>query len=520
MRSFVEWLDDPECGFYLRKNWSAEKGWHSGGRLGLQPIQRRVFGHALTPDENGDLPYEVFVYSCPKKSGKTTLEAATAAWYGEEGDDFSEVYFIANSKEHARSLGFAMLSEHLTQRGMVQYKNDVTYDNGSSISVLATKYSTAAGGDPALSLWDELWAYETESHRRMWTEMTIPPTQRNPLKGVFTYAGYKATAVLLWELYESIVLEGEPVPELIDIVDDKGRPVCWRKGKMFAYWDTVPRMPWQTKEYYEKQAKTPGMRPQEFLRLHRNKWATTEDPFVPIDWWDDAVARGEKVGLICPVTYTPDSPFAKYPVTVAVDAAAKYDSTSLTAIYWDIQRGRVGLAYHKMWKPDPTGMFDFDKTVGAHIEGLKKKGLIIRQIVYDPRFLHQTMVRLKQKGYRVIEYAQSNKSLALASQALYDALQQGTFEAYPAPDLRKHLEYAQAKNTPQGFRIYKEKHAKYDDDGAISLAMGTYMAIESGGFDRGRSIRIEMPFGSRSKMKHIPKHKRKELEFLPEELRS
>jgi len=165
-------------------------------------------------------------------------------------------------------------------------------------------------------------------------------------------------------------------------------------------------------------------------------------------------------------------------------------------------------------------MFDFDKTVGAHIEWLAKKGLIIRQIVYDPRFLHQTMVRLKQKGYRVHEYVQSNKSLALASQALYDALQQGTFEAYPAPDLRKHLEYAQAKNTPQGFRIYKEKHAKYDDDGAISLAMGTYMAIESGGFDRGRSIRIEMPFGNRSKMQHIPKHKRNELEFLPEELRS
>ncbi|GAG10968.1 unnamed protein product, partial [marine sediment metagenome] len=265
-------------------------------------------------------------------------------------------------------------------------------------------------------------AYETESHRRMWTEMTIPPTQRNPLKCIFTYAGYKATAVLLWELYESIVLEGEPVPELIDIVDDKGRPVCWQKGKMFAYWDTVPRMPWQTKEYYEKQAKTPGMRPQEFLRLHRNKWATTEDPFIPIDWWDEAVARGEKIGLVGPVTLTPDSPIAKYPLTLSVDAAAKYASTSLTAIYWDIQRGRVGLAYHKTWEPDPTEMFDFDKTVGAHIELLKKKGLIIRQIVYDPRFLHQTMVRLKQKGYRVIEYAQSNKSLALASQALYDAL--------------------------------------------------------------------------------------------------
>jgi hypothetical protein len=45
------------------------------------PHQREILELAFTFDENGRLPYDTVIYSCPKKSGKTTLNAALTLWW-------------------------------------------------------------------------------------------------------------------------------------------------------------------------------------------------------------------------------------------------------------------------------------------------------------------------------------------------------------------------------------------------------------------------------------------------------
>jgi hypothetical protein len=44
------------------------------------PFQEEILNLAFAFDENGRLPYDPVIYSCRKKSGKTTLNAALTLW--------------------------------------------------------------------------------------------------------------------------------------------------------------------------------------------------------------------------------------------------------------------------------------------------------------------------------------------------------------------------------------------------------------------------------------------------------
>ena len=118
------------------------------------------------------------------------------------------------------------------------------------------------------------------------------------------------------------------------------------------------------------------------------------------------------------------------------------------------------------------------------------------------------MLQLRREGLRVEEFKQTEKLLTLASMNLHDALQHGTFEAYPAPDLRSHLEYAQAKSKPQGFRIVKEKNAKYMIDAAVALSMAVNSVLDKGGTDPGRKLHLKDSY----------KHRRSRMEILDQEM--
>jgi len=46
----------------------------------LLPFQKEILNLAFTFDENGRLPYDTIIWSCRKKSGKTTLNGALTDW--------------------------------------------------------------------------------------------------------------------------------------------------------------------------------------------------------------------------------------------------------------------------------------------------------------------------------------------------------------------------------------------------------------------------------------------------------
>ena len=52
-----------------------------GKSFRLLPFQEKILDLAFAFDDNGRLSYDTVIYSCPKKSGKTTLNAALTLWW-------------------------------------------------------------------------------------------------------------------------------------------------------------------------------------------------------------------------------------------------------------------------------------------------------------------------------------------------------------------------------------------------------------------------------------------------------
>ena len=214
MKSFVDWVD--EGNFWIRGSYDPIQDIAAPrGPLQLFDHQREILGHCLTPNAEGRLPYTTVIYSCPKKSGKTTIGAAVGAWFQEEAVDNTSVFCLAGDYEHAMGRMFDDLlfdAQHprpLSLNGKLSKsprKDLLTYQDGKTIQALAQEYKSASGSRHALTLWDELWTYISETSRRMWIEMTpiqIPGVPVS-LRFVSTYAGFEGESDLLWSLYDKL----------------------------------------------------------------------------------------------------------------------------------------------------------------------------------------------------------------------------------------------------------------------------------------------------------------------------
>lgn len=513
MLGFVEWFDHPDYGFYVDSRWDFEnKKWVGPGRMELDDHQRRILTHALTPDEDDKFPYTTILYSAPKKSGKTAILAAIFAWMLEVLPDYSEMYSLANDEVQAASRAFRDLrfhvkhcmeqDEHLPEDER-RYPSDtinnlqhVEMVNESFVKSLAKSYRSISGSRHALTGWDELWGYKEEAGRRAWEEMTPIPTVPVSLRVVVTYAGFEDESDLLWDLYIAGVGpeehkdgKGTPIPELDDLP-------CWENGKQFTYWDHENRMPWQTDEYLHDQMADPSMRPSTYLRLHENRWVVSHEVFIPIEWYDLAAKSFPKSA-----EFWPDHPYRTFPVYVAVDAAHKRDSSAVVGLAYDSARGDLIEIFHRIWKapPEEDEILNLEATVESYLLRMYNKFNCVLT-VYDPTHLMQLMLRIKDKGYRTEEYTQSQGNMTEASMALYDAMRSRSFHTFPDEEARRHIQLAAAKNTSRGFRIVKSQSRGVQVDYAVALAMAAVKAIQSGGSNIAKKIKIVSPFADATTM--------------------
>src|SRR5262249_7520457 len=81
----------------------------TGKPFELLPADEAFLAHAFQLGDNGRLLYPEMLYSCPKKSGKTTFAAiimlSVVLLYGGR---FAEGYALANDQEQAQSRVFAI----------------------------------------------------------------------------------------------------------------------------------------------------------------------------------------------------------------------------------------------------------------------------------------------------------------------------------------------------------------------------------------------------------------------------
>ena len=419
--------------------------------LRLEKHQKKILGLALKVDRNGKLKYSTVVYSCIKKSGKTTVEAVVVLWFAYELAPGTELILAANDLEQSSGRAFKMAKKIINRnpilksRVMSMTAKEIILNDGTTIKAIPTDAAGESGANQSFSGFDELWGFYSERSRRLWDELTPPPTQKNSIRFVTTYAGYTGESELLEDLYNRGIKGKRILGDL---------PV-YESGSLFFYWDHEPRMPWQTPEYYAEQKAE--LRPIAYLRLHENRWVTSESGMFDMDDWDACVD---------PNHFSP-FPDKKIRLSVGIDVSTKNDRSAVVSVYEDESGLKLGPKC--FWQPSKANPMDFEETVEAFLLELKR-GYSLKVCRYDPYQFHGSATRLRKRGLPMEEYAQTVPNLTSMGQNLYDLIKFKNLTLYACDEMRLEASRAIAKDAGRGLQICKEKSA-HKIDQIVSLAM-------------------------------------------------
>ena len=342
----------------------------------------------FTFNGDGKLPYSIIVYSCPKKSGKTCLNAVVKAYWAYNIEAPNEIITCANKRDQAIARGFRELKGFIERNPILLNEalsitgNQIVLRNGTSVLAIPNDFAGEAGSNHGLTTWDELWGFTTERDRRLYDELTPVPTRLNSIRFISTYAGFEGESQLLEDLYHQIFDEQHNVKESIDTPLGEDLP-CYAKGELFMYWDHEARMPWQTASYYKSQRQQ--LRTNTYLRLHENRWVSSESSMFDMEKWDRCVDPDHR----------PPLPNKQVYLSVGVDASVKKDRSAVVSVYED--NGHIKLGPKRFWQPTSQDPMDLEETMEAYLLGLYRDYSLIT-VRYDPYQFHRSATTLRKKG--------------------------------------------------------------------------------------------------------------------------
>jgi phage terminase large subunit-like protein len=425
----------------------------------LSDAERDFLQHAFTLNDNGRLRYPELVFGAIKKSGKTTLAAiimlTMVLLYGGR---FAEGYCVANDFEQAASRVFAMVRRIVEASPLLKSEARITADKivftalSATIVAIGSDYASAAGANPTIVCFDELWGYVSERSRRLWDEMVTSPARRISARLVVSYAGFTGESLLLEELHK----RGMALPEI-------GPSLHAGDGMLFA-WHTGPIAPWQTPEWVEEMRRT--MRPSAFARQMLNEFVSSESSFIDLSAWDS-----------CVTLHAP--PIEWQPIWIGVDASVKRDSTALVAVAINEKTQCVKLVAHRTFVPSPNDPIDFEATVEQTIHEWKKR-FFVRCVYFDPYQMVAVAQRLKKAGIPIEEFPQSIPNLTAATSNLFDLISERRLALYPAPDMRLAISRAVLSESARGWKLDKVKQS-HKIDVVVALSMACLAAVRGEG---------------------------------------
>lgn len=451
------------------------------GRIGLQPYQEDALREALGTDENGNYKYSIIVWSDIKKSAKSSICAAVnlaRAWHTE----WSEMYVVANDLKQADSRVAHYLRRAILLNESIKNKCKITgyrisLPNGSFIEAIPIDPSGEAGGNADQISWSELWGSNETAKQNMWAEQTIPPNKYGKaFRWIESYAGFTGESDLLYSLYELGVLRGELLwPEkLYNVTDSEPTPLelyVNREAGMLCLWNTQPRCPWQTRDYYRSEEQI--LPPNQFLRIHRNQWTTSTELFIPTEWFDACKRTDDE---------WPKIDKKKHPMVVAMDAGVSDDNFGMTLQFRHPEIPTdVCLEQARNWTPK-NGKIDFQGTEenpGPELvlrQWLKEYNIV--QVCYDPYMLHDLSMRLNKEGLVWFKsFSQGNDRL-LADSQLKNIIRDRRYWHRGEKNLREHIQNADAKIDEQDQKIRIVKRAdKLKVDLAVCASMGSHQVL-------------------------------------------
>ena len=250
----------------------------TGEPFKLLPAERAFLEHAFKLRPNGKLLYNEWLYSCPKKSGKTTFEAIieltmTLLF----GGAFPESYILANSLEQGKGRVFEICCRIVQASPLLRDEANITADTitfpafNAVIKAIPSDAGSAAGTNAVCVGLDELWAYTSERARRLWDEMVPPPTRKIACRVTVTYAGYTGESVLLEELFK----RGKQQPLI-------GEDLYGGDG-LLMFWSHKPIAPWQDEDWAVTMRRE---RASAYQRQFLNEFASSSSQFVNMSKWD------------------------------------------------------------------------------------------------------------------------------------------------------------------------------------------------------------------------------------------
>jgi len=426
----------------------------------LTDAERVFLAHAFEMTADGRLLYPELVFSAPKKSGKTGFGAMLLLYVVcKLGGRFAEGYVGANDFEQSMGRVFQAAQRIVQATPELARDAKVTQDtiafksSGATIKALANDYAGAAGSNPTITVFDELWAFTSEKGHRFFDEQVPPPTRRIACRLTVTYAGFEGESTLLEQLYRR-GMRGEQLA--LDLYAQPG---------MLMFWTNAFTAPWQTEAWREQMRQQ--LRPSAFLRLVENRWVSSESSFVDMAWWDECV-----IGAIRPVLTAP-----RLPVWVGVDASVKRDSTAIAACTWDHEAQRVRLVRHWIWQPSEAEPLDFESTVERTLLQLSRD-FSVREVRYDPFQMQAVAQRLLAARVPMLEFAQTSGNLTEASTGLYELVKARNIAVYADDTVRLAVQRSVAIETPRGWRIAKEK-TSHRIDVVVALAMAALGAVQA-----------------------------------------
>lgn len=455
-RLLSKWRRDPIA--FIRE---VLVGPETGGAFELYPAEERFIRAALTPGPDGRLPFPELLFAAPKKSGKTALAAMIVLYVIVcLGGRYAEAYCIANDQEQASSRVFQAIARIIEASPLLRGTAKITTNKvefvstGSTITALASDYAGAAGANPTVTVFDELWAYTSERAQRLFDEMVPVPTRKVSIRLTVTYAGFEGESALLESLYKR-GLKGDQIA-----------PALYRQNGLLMFWTHDCPAPWQAMQWIEQMRQQ--LRPNQFLRMIENRWVTNEATFVPMEWWDGCVDQRMR----------PLIGDRSLPVWIGLDASLKRDSTAIVAVTFDREGNRARLVWHRIFQPSPDDPIDFESTVESTLRELRGS-FDVREVRYDPYQLVAVAQRLSAQGLPMAEFAQSVPNLTEASSNLYELIKGRNLAVYPDAEMRLAVSRCVALETSRGWRIAKEK-VSHKIDVVVALAMAALGAVCKG----------------------------------------
>jgi phage terminase large subunit-like protein len=424
----------------------------------LNDAERRFLELAFVLDDNGRLKYPELVFGAIKKSGKTTAAAIIMlTMVLLFGGRFAEGYCVANDLEQAVSRVFTMVRRIVEASPLLRAIARITGDRiffpalDASILAIASDAASAAGGNPTITCFDELWGYTSERSRRLWDEMITSPARRISCRLTVSYAGFSGESLLLEELYK----RGSALPEV-------GPSLHAGDGMLFA-WHREPIAPWQTESWLTEMRRS--LRPSAFSRMICNEFVSPESQFVDLSAWDQCV-----IPDLLPQRDDPE-----LAVWVGVDASVKRDSTALVACSYSKESKVVRLIAHRVFQPSATDVIDFENTVERTILDWSER-FWLRKVLFDPFQMVAVAQRLAKHGVQVEEFAQTIPNLTAATSNLFDLISARQLVLYPDAAMRLAISRAIIHESSRGWRLDKLKQA-HKIDLVVALSMAALAAV-------------------------------------------